>query len=171
MKMSDGVEWAVHCCVVLTAAERPVPAARLAEFHDVSGSYLAKQLQALSRATIIKSVQGKDGGYVLGRPPGQITVLDIVRAVDGSRPAFVCTEIRQRGPLATPPEQCLEPCGIARTMAAAEKAWRESLRAVTVLDLAGEVAAKFSPAHAGRLTGWLSGRPGEQGGPGVVTNS
>lgn len=50
MKLSGGVEWALHCCVVLTAATEPVPAARLAELHDVSGSYLAKQLQALSRS-------------------------------------------------------------------------------------------------------------------------
>jgi len=155
--MSDGVEWAVHCCVVLTAAGRPVPAARLAEFHDVSSSYLAKQLQALSRAKIIRSVQGKDGGYVLGRPPAEISVYDIVRAVDGGRPAFVCTEIRQRGPLANPPEQCLEPCAIARTMAVAERAWRESLRGVTVLDLATEVAVKNDTAAARRLVAWLHG--------------
>ncbi|MEK0099224.1 transcriptional regulator, partial [Streptomyces sp. A475] len=49
MKMSGGVEWALHCCVVLTVADEPVPAARLAELHDVSPSYLAKQMQALAR--------------------------------------------------------------------------------------------------------------------------
>ncbi|GAB3244116.1 Rrf2 family transcriptional regulator [Kineosporia babensis] len=156
--MSDGVEWAVHCCVVLTAADRPVPAARLAEFHDVSGSYLAKQLQALSRAKIIRSVQGKDGGYTLARPPEEISVYDIVRAVDGGRPAFVCSEIRQRGPFAGTPEQCLEPCGIARTMAVAERAWRDSLRGVTVLDLASEVAAKTDSTRAGRMLTWLNGQ-------------
>lgn len=167
--MSDGVEWAVHCCVVLTAADRPVPAARLAEFHDVSGSYLAKQLQALSRAQIIRSVQGKDGGYVLGRPPGEISVYDIVRAVDGGRPAFVCSEIRQRGPLGSSPEQCQEPCGIARTMAVAERAWRDSLRGVTVLDLASEVAAKTDTARTRRLDAWLHGE--EPDGRGAVTVS
>ncbi len=167
--MSDGVEWAVHCCVVLTAAERPVPAARLAEFHDVSGSYLAKQLQALSRAKIIRSVQGKDGGYTLARPPEQISVYDIVRAVDGGRPAFVCSEIRQRGPMATPAEQCQEPCGIARTMAVAERAWRDSLRGVTVLDLATEVAGKVDSTATRRLTSWLQGGPVD--GPGSVTVS
>ncbi|MBT0773128.1 Rrf2 family transcriptional regulator [Kineosporia sp. J2-2] len=159
MKMSDGVEWAVHCCVVLTAADRPVPAARLAEFHDVSGSYLAKQLQALSRAQIIRSVQGKDGGYVLARPPEQISVYDIVRAVDGGRPAFVCTEIRQRGPMGSPAEKCLAPCGIARTMAVAEQAWRDSLRGVTVSDLATEVAGKRGTGGAQRLGAWLNGEP------------
>ena len=59
MKLSGGVEWALHCCVVLAGMQRPVPAARLAEFHDVSASYLAKQLQGLSRAGLVRSVQGQ----------------------------------------------------------------------------------------------------------------
>src|SRR6478609_10381340 len=101
MRISGGVEWALHCCTVLTAADDPVPAVRLAELHDVSPSYLAKQLQALSRAGLVQSVQGKAGGYVLTRSPALITVLDVVEAVDGPGPAFVCTEIRQRGPMAT----------------------------------------------------------------------
>ena len=109
MKMSGGVEWALHCCVVLTAADRPVPAQRLAELHDVSASYLAKQLQALSRAGLVRSTQGQTGGYELTRSAEEVTVLDVVEAVDGPRPAFVCTEIRQRGPLATPREAYTAP--------------------------------------------------------------
>ncbi len=123
MKMSGGVEWALHCCVVLTTAEEPVPATRQAELHDVSASYLAKQLQALSRAGLVCSVQGKAGGYVLTREPASITVLDVVEAVDGPEQAFTCTEIRQRGPLPTPAEQCTAPCAIARAMAGADAAW------------------------------------------------
>lgn len=156
MKMSGGVEWALHCCVVLTSVQTPVPAARLAELHDVSPTYLAKQLQALSRAGLVRSVQGKSGGYVLTRSPAQITVLDVVEAVDGPGDAFVCTEIRQRGPLATPPESCTAPCAIARAMAAAESARREALRAVTVADLAADVE---SDSGAGTLAGvgtWLT---------------
>jgi Rrf2 family protein len=87
--MSGGVEWALHCCVVLTAAEEPVPSARLAELHDVSSSYLAKQLQDLSRAGLVRSVQGYAGGYVLTRSPELISVLDVVEAVDGAKPPFV----------------------------------------------------------------------------------
>ena len=154
--MSGGVEWALHCSVVLTAADRPVPAARLAELHDVSGSYLAKQLQALSRAGLVQSVQGHAGGYVLTRPPTEITVLDVVEAVDGARPAFVCTEIRQRGPLATPPEACLQPCAISRAMTAADEAWRAALRAVTIADLAGEVTGDYGPDTFTGIRAWLA---------------
>ena len=155
VKMSGGVEWALHCCVVLTVADRPVPALRLAELHDVSASYLAKQLQALSRAGLVRSTQGQAGGYVLTRSAEEITVLDVVQAVDGARSAFVCTEIRQRGPLATPPEQCTAPCGIARVMYAADRAWRDSLRAVTIADLATGVNADYGRDVMSVIGAWL----------------
>ncbi|MYR08280.1 Rrf2 family transcriptional regulator [Gordonia sp. SID5947] len=136
MKLSTGVEWSLHCCVVLSQADRPVPAARLAELHGVSKTYLAKHLQSLARANLIVPAEGRDGGYALTRGPGAITVLDVVQAVDGTQPAFRCTEIRQQGILAAPPEQCVSACGIAKVMAAAEQAWRASLSGVTIADLA-----------------------------------
>ncbi|MFE7625380.1 RrF2 family transcriptional regulator [Streptomyces sp. NPDC057509] len=156
MKLSGGVEWALHCCVVLTAASEPVPAARLALLHDVSPSYLAKQMQALSRAGLVHSVQGKTGGYILTRDAARITVLDVVQAVDGADPAFVCTEIRQRGPLGTPPEKCTAPCPIARTMAAADAAWRESLRGVSIADLVGSVEESSGPGALPGIGTWLN---------------
>lgn len=156
MKLSGGVEWALHCCVVLTTATEPVPAARLAELHDVSASYLAKQLQALSRAGLVQSVQGKAGGYVLTRAPARISVLDIVTAVDGATPAFVCTEIRQRGPLAAPPEACTRPCAITRAMSAADAAWRAALAAISVADLAADVNADYGPATMSTIARWLA---------------
>ncbi|MCA1216919.1 RrF2 family transcriptional regulator [Streptomyces sp. 8L] len=165
MKLSGGVEWALHCCVVLTAATAPVPAARLAELHDVSGSYLAKQLQALSRAGLVDSVQGKAGGYVLTRDAGQITVLDVVEAVDGAEPAFVCTEIRRRGPLAKPPEACTRPCPIARAMAEADAAWRAALRGISVADLAGSVGEDSGPTVLADIGAWLSPGGGGAGAP------
>jgi Rrf2 family protein len=155
VKLSGGVEWALHCCVVLTTANEPVPAARLAELHSVSATYLAKQLQALSRAGLVQSVQGKSGGYVLTRPPGEITVLDVVEAVDGPQSTFVCTEIRQRGPMAAPPEACAAPCAINRTMLAAERAWRDALRDVSIADLARTISADYEGDVLGQIGTWL----------------
>ncbi|MEV7414830.1 Rrf2 family transcriptional regulator [Streptomyces sp. NPDC089919] len=156
MKLSGGVEWALHCCVVLTTATEPVPAARLALLHDVSPSYLAKQMQALSRAGLVASVQGKTGGYALTRPAAEITVLDVVQAVDGAGPAFVCTEIRQRGPLGTPPQECTKPCGVARVMYAADSAWRASLRSVTIADLVDSVEQDNGPTALPAIGAWLN---------------
>ncbi|MER5729903.1 Rrf2 family transcriptional regulator [Streptomyces sp. NPDC002138] len=159
MKLSGGVEWALHCCVALTAASEPVPAARLAELHEVSPSYMAKQLQALSRAGLVRSVQGKTGGYMITREASQITLLDVVQAVDGATPAFVCTEIRQRGPFATPPEQCTKQCPVARAMGAADAAWRASLAGVTIADLVASVEEDSGPDALPGIGTWLTAGP------------
>jgi Rrf2 family protein len=154
--MSAGVEWAVHCCVVLSQAEEPVPAQRLAEYHGVSRTYLAKHLQQLSRAGLVRSTEGRTGGYALTRAASDITVLDVVLAVEGSEPAFRCTEIRQNGPFPASATQCRRPCGIARAMYAAEDAWRASLGSVTVADLADGVQQDNGPQTFARLRGWLA---------------
>ena len=156
MKMTEGVEWAVHCCVVLSQAVEPVPAARLAELHGVSRTYLAKHLQQLSRADLVRSTPGRVGGYELTRPAAEISLLQIIEAVDGSEPAFRCTEIRQRGPLPTPAEKCVKPCGVARAMADAERAWRRSLKKVSVADLAEGVVADNGAGTFVALRGWLA---------------
>ena len=114
-----------------------MPAAKLAEFHEVPPAYLAKHLQALSAAGIVESIRGPKGGYRLARRAEEISVLDIVLAVDGADPAFVCTEIRQCGPGACEPSAYKGACGIARVMWAAEDSWRQSLRGHTIADLLG----------------------------------
>jgi Rrf2 family protein len=154
--MSAGVEWAVHCCVVLSQAPAPVPAQRLAEYHGVSRTYLAKHLQQLSRAGLITSTEGRVGGYRLTRAAAEITVLDVVLAIEGEEPAFRCTEIRQNGPFPASDQQCRRPCGIARAMYAAEDAWRASLAGVTVADLAAGVEQDNGKQTFVRLRGWLT---------------
>jgi Rrf2 family protein len=112
-----------------------VPSARLAELHELPPAYLAKHLQALSAAGLVESVPGPRGGYRLARPAAEITVLDVVLAVEGDDAAFTCTEIRQCGPGACAPSAYRKPCGIARIMWDAEDAWRASLAEHTIADL------------------------------------
>lgn len=71
---------------------------------------------------IVESVQGKADGYVLSRSAERSTVLDVVLAIEGPGSQFVCTELRQRGPLATLPEDCTTTCPAAKTMLEAEQA-------------------------------------------------
>jgi len=156
MRIAGGVEWVVHCCVVLSQAEAPVPAQRLADYHGVSPTYLSKQLQLLSRAGLVTSTEGRVGGYRLTRAPEEITVLDVVLAIEGNEPAFRCTEIRQNGPFPATAQQCRRPCGIARAMYAAEDAYRASLAGVTIADLAAGVEADNGPRTFARLRGWLA---------------
>jgi Rrf2 family protein len=141
--MSEGVEWVLHCCTVLATlpSGETLPAAKLAELHDVAPAYLAKHLQATAAAGITETVPGPRGGYRLARPPAEISILDVVLAVDGDDTAFRCTEIRQQGPAAGPPRSYRRPCGIARAMWRAEDAWRAELRATTIADLVMELVA------------------------------
>lgn len=149
MRLSQGVEWTLHCCTVLAGLPpgRTLPAARLAELHDVPPAYLAKHLQALSSAGIVESVSGPKGGYRLAKPAEDITVLDVVLAVEGEHAAFVCTEIRQCGPGACAPSAYPKPCGIARVMWDAEDAWRASLQEHTIVELLASALRNSPPSQ------------------------
>jgi Rrf2 family protein len=158
MRMSDAVEWSLHCCTVLAVlpSEQALPAARLAEFHGVPPAYLAKALQAMTTAGITESRPGPRGGYRLARPPGEITLLEVVLAVDGEDTAFQCREIRQRGPAATDDARAYRrPCGIARAMWRAEDAWRAELAATTIGDLVAELVATVPTALLQRGAEWI----------------
>jgi len=157
MKLSDGVEWALHCATVLALVppDSALPAAKLAEFHGVPAAYLAKHLQALARAGIVESLPGARGGYRLSRPATEITLLDVVLAVEGATPAFRCTEIRQRGPASLPAREYRLPCTITRAMQRAEQAWRESLRSETVADLLMSLSKDVNPRAAMKAATWM----------------
>ena len=146
MKISDGVEWGLHCGVLLgfLPPDASLPTARLAEYHGVPAAYLAKHLQAMSRAGLLASVQGPHGGYRLARPPAEISVLDVVEAIDGRESAFQCSEIRRRGPAARPAREYRVPCAIHAVMNDADSAWRESVGRGAVGDLMDRGVARAS---------------------------
>jgi Rrf2 family protein len=133
-----------------------LPAARLAEYHDVPAPYLAKSLQALTRAGIVDATTGRFGGYRLARPPSEITMLDLVHAIDGTDPMFRCTEIRRRGPTRVAQRLYGPRCGIAAAMGRAEEAWQQELRRTTVADLARHVVAEAPPTALEKGMAWLS---------------
>lgn len=157
MKLSEGVEWGVHCAVLLAVLPPGATLAGrdLAAFHGVSDSYLLKHLQALAAAGILESVPGPKGGYRLARAPEEVTLLAMVQAIEGRQPAFRCTEIRQRGPAGLEAAAYPRPCGIHAAMARAEVAWRKELRAVTLADLVAQVQASLDPRAQERAATWL----------------
>jgi Rrf2 family protein len=157
MKLSDGVEWGVHVCTLLAVLpqESALPAARLAEYHGVPSAYLAKHLQALAGAGVLETVKGPRGGYRLARPPAEITVLDVVEAIDGEEPAFRCTEIRRRGPTAVPAREYKHVCGIHRAFTRADEAWRKELDDTTIASLVIGVVQEAPRAAVEKATRWL----------------
>ncbi len=149
-KMSDGVEAALHSALVLAAVpEGKVLTGRsLATLHGVSESYLLKHLRALAAAGVVEAVPGPRGGYRLAREPGQITLLDIVEAIDGAEPAFLCREIRRRGPgKAQDPCVYKSDCFIKTRMLGAEQAWRTALRAQSLADLVADGERLIDPGN------------------------
>jgi Rrf2 family protein len=66
-----------------------VMAETIATEYKIQPDYLLKVLLYLVRAGILRSKRGPHGGFVLGKELSQITILDIVEAVDGSSPQQV----------------------------------------------------------------------------------
>jgi Rrf2 family protein len=157
MRLPEGVEWGLHC-VTLAAVLPPgaaLPAGRLAEYHAVPTPYLAKHLQALSRAGILEALPGRRGGYRLARAASAISVLDVVEAIAGDEPAFRCTEIRQRGPARVARREYRVPCSIHVVMDRADDAWRAELRGTSIADLVDRVVATAPPRAMAKGLTWI----------------
>ncbi|MFC4588272.1 RrF2 family transcriptional regulator [Sphaerisporangium corydalis] len=154
--MSEGVEWALHCCLTLDwlGGDRPVPTARLAAGYELPSAYLNKQLQAMVRAGLFTSTAGARGGFQLARPLDKITLMDVVTAIEGPDDAFQCMEIRQRGMGAeAPSRQFKVPCAVTTAMRKAELAWRRALAAQTLADVRAS-AERHSPDLGAGVRRW-----------------
>jgi len=147
MKLGEGVEAAIHSAATLAGVEggATMPGAALAAQFGLSASYLLKHLNALAGAGILESVPGPAGGYRLARPAERISLLDIVLAVEGPRPAFRCGEIRRNGPVKLPGSAYAKPCGINAAMLRAEKAYRAALAAEKLSDIVAEFVTGADP--------------------------
>jgi Rrf2 family protein len=156
--MSEGVEWAAHCAVLLAvlAPEERLSAKRLAEYHGVPAPYLAKSLQALMREGIVDSTVGRRGGYRLARPATDISLLDIYYAIEGTDSSFQCSEIRRRGPSAVGAKWYPKPCGIAAVMWRAEEVWSHELASVSLAEIVGDVMVNASPVAIRKGSVWLT---------------
>ena len=155
--MGRGVEWAVHSCVNMawTPAGEAVNSARLAEYYKLPGAYLNKQLQALVRAGILGSVSGPRGGFHLARRPENVTVLDIVLALEGPDPVFRCDGILAGVPDADTEQNFVRTCLISQTMRQAELAWRQALARQTVAGIADSIERRF-PSDKEKILDYLA---------------
>ena len=127
----------------------------LAGYLGVPSAYLSKQLQKLRRAGVVMSVRGKSGGYRLARSPDDISLLDIVSAIDGAGPVFRCTEIRQNGPCALKRADCRRPCEIASAFASAEQVYREALQSQSLASIMQDAAGNATPEHMVEIARWV----------------
>ena len=66
-----------------SGGDGPVPIGDLAKRRDIPVQFLEQLFAVLRRAGVLRSQRGVKGGYSFGRPPGEITVLEIVELLDG----------------------------------------------------------------------------------------
>ncbi len=145
MRVSAKADYAVRAAIELaTAAGEPVTAEIVAQRQEIPVQFLQKIFHELSRSRLVVSQRGPDGGYRLARPAHEITVADILRAVEGPLAAV-------RG---EPPET-LQYTGAAAPLQEVWIALRTNVRAV----LEGVTLAELAGSHLPRPIARLAGEP------------
>ncbi|MFF0476564.1 RrF2 family transcriptional regulator [Streptomyces sp. NPDC004284] len=130
MRISARTDYAIRAMAELACSPaRPLKAEDIAGRQDIPGRFLFVVLSDLRQARLVRSVRGPDGGYSLTRPPAEITLADVIRAMDG--PLVSVRDLRLTG---------LEYQGAAAPLPDVWRAVRTSLRQVlestTLADLA-----------------------------------
>ncbi len=92
MLLTRASEYALLSLIEISNAKSPVKADKLAQQLTMPKSFLAKILQNLAKQGILKSFKGASGGFLLGRELDQISILEVVKAVEGANPSvFDCS--------------------------------------------------------------------------------
>ncbi|WP_426565813.1 RrF2 family transcriptional regulator [Angustibacter sp. McL0619] len=83
MRLSARVDYAVRACVVLAGSEGWTKADEVAERQAIPAQFLDTILRDLRRGALVDSRRGQDGGHRLARPAAEISVAEVIRAIDG----------------------------------------------------------------------------------------
>lgn len=133
--ISQAAEYALRAVLLLAArGDEPLTNQQIAAAARIPVGYLAKVLQVLGRAGMVSSQRGLNGGFVLGVPASELTLMDVVQAIDPSRRISTC-------PMGLP-EHGVNLCPLHHRIDAAVAAAEAELRACTFADL---VAAQERP--------------------------
>lgn len=92
MKVNTKVRYGLRAILQIAGeyGGEPVPISAIAENQEISGKYLEQVVGALRRANLIVSRKGVRGGYTLGRPPCDITLWDVISALDSHTAPVDC---------------------------------------------------------------------------------
>jgi len=130
MRVSAKADYAIRATVELAAAgEGPVKGDRLAKAQEIPPNFLENILVDLRNAGLVASKRGAEGGYWLARPADEITLADVIRAVDGP-----LANVRGVRPEALAFEGSAEP--LRDVWVAVRASLRSVLEHVTLADLA-----------------------------------
>ena len=143
MRVSAKTDYALRAAVELAAAHAngaPVKGEKLATTQSIPLRFLENILLQLRHAGIVESRRGADGGYKLARPPEEITLADVIRAIDG--PLAGVSGVRP---------EALGFNGVAEPMRDVWIAVRASLRGVLEQVTLADVVAGELPANVRTL--------------------
>jgi Rrf2 family protein len=134
VKTSSKARYSLHLAIDVTQHESsgPVPLREVALRQNLSLKYLEQLAKALAKAGYLKSVRGAQGGYLLSRPPAEITAGDIMRAAEGGFLPISCID----PDTVSCPRQKL--CGTARFWTGLRDAIDDYADSVTIAELAAE---------------------------------
>jgi Rrf2 family protein len=161
---STGVEYGIHCLIFLVGHHgdtREASVRDLAELQGVPLDYLAKIFTKLAKAKLVVATEGVRGGFKLARPSDEISVLDIVNAIDGQKLIFDCREIRGRCAVfegSAPAWALTGPCSVHAVMMTAQKRMEDALAQQTILDLARRVGRKAPAEFGAQVDNWINDR-------------
>ena len=92
MLITRASEYAILSLIVLSSAKEPMDSESLSRELFISKSFLAKILQSLAKADILKSYKGVRGGFALNKDPKEIDMHTVLTSVEGKSPAvFECS--------------------------------------------------------------------------------
>ena len=142
MRISAKADYAVRAVVELAAAsgEKPVKAERIATAQEIPLNFLENILSELRHAGIVRSQRGAEGGFRLARAAGEVTVADVIRAVEGPLASV-------RG---APPEEA-QYGGAAEALPRVWIAVRANLRQVVEQVTVADIATGRLPGKIDRL--------------------
>ena len=83
MRLSARVDYALRAMAELAAASAPRTVEQLAVAQHIPSKYLENILGELRRGGLLRSQRGPDGGHRLARPTSEISIADVIRALDG----------------------------------------------------------------------------------------
>lgn len=159
----SSVEYGLHCLLYLSedADAAPPSCKDLAEYQGISPTYVAKLFTKLEKAGLVISAEGVRGGFRLAQPKSDISVLQVVDALEGGQPLFKCREIRGNCILyeGNPPDRVTsDVCRIHALMLEAELKMRGVLGARSLDDLDKSVG-EVMPAKTKQATrDWFEAR-------------
>jgi len=125
MKYTKATNYALHIVAYIIKYDerKNISLYPLANYFNISPSYLSKILTKLVKADIIQSTPGVNGGYVLHKKKEDISLLDVIKAIEGNSSMFIC-EMNEKSE-----------CKIQKTMSEAEHIMETYLKNKKVFEI------------------------------------